>query len=182
MRVIAGTSRGRRLTAPDKASIRPTSDRVREAIFDILGSRGGVDGMAVADLFAGTGALGIEALSRGAASVVFVDTDPLAVAAVEENVAAVGLSDRVVEIVRADVLGWLGGRPPSTFDLVLCDPPYAFDDWFRLFAALPSEVVVAESDRPLPLPAEWESLREKRYGGTIVTVARARRADMEGLS
>ena len=73
MRVIGGTSRGRRLAAPTPADVRPTSDRVRESIFDILGSMGGVDGLVVADLFCGSGALGIEALSRGAASVTFVD-------------------------------------------------------------------------------------------------------------
>src|SRR5580700_2211291 len=93
MRVIGGRSRGRRLAAKLPKSVRPTSDRVREAIFDILGSQGGVDDLRVVDLFCGSGALGVEALSRGAASATFVDLDPHALTAVEQNLTAVGLAD-----------------------------------------------------------------------------------------
>lgn len=185
MRVIAGTSRGRRLTAPDKASIRPTGDRVRESIFDVLGSLGGVEGLEVADLFAGTGALGIEALSRGASSVVFVDRDPDAVVAIGSNLVSAGFEGGDAEVVRSDVFAWLGGAARErVFDLVLCDPPYAFDDWARLLGALRAELVVMESSRPVVAPDGWEMLREKRYGGTLVTVARARRVgttDRKGL-
>src|ERR1700676_1893531 len=95
MRVIGGEFRGRRLAAPANPAVRPTTDRGREAVFDILFSLGGVDGLQVADLFAGSGALGIEALSRGAASVTFVDRDPVALAAVQDNLASVGLGDAV---------------------------------------------------------------------------------------
>src|ERR1700689_598665 len=93
MRVIGGRSRGRRLSARLPHSVRPTSDRVRESIFDILGSQGGVEGLGGVDLFCGSGALGVEALSRGAASATFVDLDPDALAAVRQNLHAVGLAD-----------------------------------------------------------------------------------------
>src|ERR1700729_2133336 len=99
MRVIGGRSRGRRLSARLPATVRPTSDRVRESIFDILGSRGGVVGLRVVDLFCGSGALGVEALSRGAASVTFVDSDPSALDAVRQNLGAVGLGEETVTLV-----------------------------------------------------------------------------------
>ena len=113
----------------------PTSDRVREAIFDILFSLGGVDGVQVADLFAGSGALGIEALSRGAASVTFVERDPRPLAAVRANLASVGLADAERDgdatVVRADVDAWVA-TTASRYDLVLCDPPYDYDGWEAL--------------------------------------------------
>ena len=127
VRVIGGRSRGRRLSAKLPAGVRPTSDRVREAIFDILGSRGGVDGLSVVDLFCGSGALGVEALSRGASSATFVDQDLAAVDAVRANLAAVGLGDEPATVVRAALPGWLRGAP--AFDLALCDPPYGFEGW-----------------------------------------------------
>ena len=108
VRVISGQSRGRRLVAPPPKEVRPTSDRVREAIFDILGSMGGVADLVVADLFCGTGALGIEALSRGAASATFVDNSPPSLEAVRTNLAAVGLAEASATVVRADLPGWLG--------------------------------------------------------------------------
>ena len=129
MRVIGGRSRGRRLAARLPRSVRPTSDRVRESIFDILGSQGGVEGLHVVDLFCGSGALGVEALSRGAASATFVDLDPEALAAVRLNLDAVGLADEPVTLVRASLPGWLEGGAAGSFDLALCDPPYDFADW-----------------------------------------------------
>jgi 16S rRNA (guanine966-N2)-methyltransferase len=127
MRVIGGRSRGRRLPAKLPASVRPTSDRVREAIFDILGSQGGVEGLTVVDLFCGSGALGVEALSRGATSSTFVDLDPNALAAVRQNLAAVGLDDEPATLVRAPLPGWLeSAAGTGGFDLALCDPPYDF--------------------------------------------------------
>src|SRR5580700_1736844 len=157
MRVIGGRSRGRRLAAKLPKSVRPTSDRVRESIFNILGSQGGVEGLRVIDLFCGSGALGVEALSRGAASVTFVDSDTSALAAVRENLTAVGLADADATLVRAQLPGWLrlgartgartriGAPAASTstaaapgpagpagarpaFDLALCDPPYDFTE------------------------------------------------------
>lgn len=174
MRVIAGSLRGRPLRVPSGQRTRPTSDRVREAIFDVLGSLvgpGGLAGGRVLDLFAGSGALGIEARSRGASAAVFVDDDRRALATVRRNLAELGLGEGS-EVVQADALGWLAG-PGSRqrFDLALCDPPYAFDDWDRLLRALPADMVVAESGRPVEVPAPWVVLKEKHYGGTLVTVA-----------
>ncbi|HEX4083111.1 MAG TPA: RsmD family RNA methyltransferase, partial [Acidimicrobiales bacterium] len=118
MRVIGGSSRGRKLPARLPAGVRPTSDRVRESIFDILGSMGGVEGASVVDLFCGSGALGAEALSRGAADVTFVDHDTAALEAVRANLAATGLAARSVTVVRAELPGWLSRCPPV--DVALC--------------------------------------------------------------
>jgi 16S rRNA (guanine(966)-N(2))-methyltransferase RsmD len=169
VRVIGGRSRGRRLVAKLPVAVRPTSDRVRESIFDILGSRGGVDGLTVVDLFCGSGALGLEALSRGAASATFVDQDPGALEAVRTNLASVGLGDEPITIVRAALPGWLAGAP--SFDLALCDPPYTFDAWPELLSILHADTAVLESSVPVALPDGWMVARERRYGGTLVTVA-----------
>jgi 16S rRNA (guanine(966)-N(2))-methyltransferase RsmD len=169
MRVIGGRSRGRRLAAKLPDSVRPTSDRVRESIFDILGSRGGVDGLSVVDLFCGSGALGLEALSRGAASATFVDQDPGALAAVKANLDGVGLGDEPVTLVRAALPGWLEGAP--SFDLALCDPPYDFAGWPELLVVLRADRVVMESAEEIALPDTWMVTRARRYGGTLVTVA-----------
>jgi 16S rRNA (guanine966-N2)-methyltransferase len=171
MRVIGGRSRGRRLAAKLPPSVRPTSDRVREAIFDILGSQGGVEGLAVVDLFCGSGALGVEALSRGAASSTFVDLDPDALAAVRRNLDAVGLGDEPATLVRAALPGWLTSAAAGAFDLALCDPPYDFEEWPELLGLLRADAVVMESAAPIPLPGAWVVARERRYGGTLVTVA-----------
>ena len=176
MRVIGGRSRGRRLAAKLPRSVRPTSDRVRESIFDILGSLGGVDGLHVVDLFCGSGALGLEALSRGAASATFVDQDPEALGAVRENLAAVGLDTEAATLVRATLPEWL--RTPGgarAFDLAFCDPPYDFADWPGLLAGLRAARVVMESGAPIGLAegpeAPWVGIKERQYGGTLVTVA-----------
>ncbi len=175
MRVIGGRSRGRRLAAKLPRSVRPTSDRVRESIFDILGSQGGVEGLHVVDLFCGSGALGVEALSRGAAAATFVDRDADALAAVRQNLHAVGLDAETVTLVRATLPAWLlsaqSVRPGSGFDLALCDPPYDFDEWPALLQALRAGLVVMESAAPVDLPEGWVVVRERRYGGTLVTVA-----------
>jgi 16S rRNA (guanine966-N2)-methyltransferase len=171
--VIGGSSRGRRLPARLPAGVRPTSDRVREAIFDILGSMGGVDGLAVADLFCGSGALGAESLSRGAASATFVDHDPASLEAVRTNLTAAGLAglpDQPVTVVRAELPGWLGRAP--RFDVAFCDPPYAFCDWDTLLTSLQADLAVLESSAPIDVPAGWVVTRSRRYGGTLVTVAR----------
>jgi 16S rRNA (guanine966-N2)-methyltransferase len=170
VRVIGGQSRGRRLAAKLPRTVRPTSDRVRESIFDILGSQGGVEGLSVVDLFCGSGALGVEALSRGAASVTFVDLDPAALGAVRDNLTAVGLSEEPVSLVRAALPGWLRGPGAPYFDLALCDPPYDFEDWPALLGALRAGVGVMESAAPIVLPEGWVVTRERRYGGTLVTV------------
>jgi 16S rRNA (guanine(966)-N(2))-methyltransferase RsmD len=181
MRVIGGRSRGRRLAAKLPRSVRPTSDRVRESIFDILGSQGGVEGQRVIDLFCGSGALGVEALSRGAASATFVDLDPDALDAVRQNLNAVGLSESDVTLVRATLPAWLrtGGRSQNAgtghaYDLAFCDPPYDFTDWPALLEALDAGMVVMESSSPIALTDAWMVAKERRYGGTLITVAHHR--------
>jgi 16S rRNA (guanine966-N2)-methyltransferase len=175
---VAGEAKGRRLVAPEGRDTRPTLDRVREAMFNALVSLDAVQGARVLDLYAGSGALGIEALSRGAAHATFVDTDRAARRAVELNLAAAGLADRA-EVVSVEAVAHLrrlaaGGAEP--FDLVLLDPPYVTDDpaWLDLLVLVesvaPGAVVVVESDREVPLPAGWHALRSKRYGGTLVSV------------
>jgi 16S rRNA (guanine966-N2)-methyltransferase len=153
--------------------VRPTSDRVREAIFDILYSLGGVDGLQVADLFCGTGALGIEALSRGAASVVFVDSDPAALQTVRANLDSLGWSDAPVTLVRADATRW--AVPPGA-DLVLIDPPYAFAGWPDLLGGLLDAglegTAVLESGDEIDLPPGWDAVRTRRYGSTVVQFVR----------
>jgi 16S rRNA (guanine966-N2)-methyltransferase len=171
MRVIGGRSRGRKLPAKLPASVRPTSDRVREAIFDILGSQGGVEGLTVVDLFCGSGALGVEALSRGAASSTFVDLSPDALAAVRQNLEAVGLEEEPATLVRAALPGWLESAAAGSFDLALCDPPYTFEEWPALLDALRADTVVMESAAAIVPPGPWVIARERRYGGTLVTVA-----------
>jgi 16S rRNA (guanine966-N2)-methyltransferase len=171
MRVVAGTARGRLLRAPPGTDTRPTSDRVREAIFNALHSLGAVVDARVADLFAGSGALGIEALSRGASSCTFVEHDRAACEVIEANLAHCNLAGGTV--ARADVVRWLEvTRGP--FDLVLADPPYAFEDWPTLLGALDTGFAVVESNRPIEAPSGWVVTRSKHYGGTVVTfVARA---------
>jgi 16S rRNA (guanine966-N2)-methyltransferase len=174
VRVIAGSCRGRPLRAPAGSATRPTADRVREAVFDVLGSLTDVEGSAVLDLFAGSGAMGIEALSRGAASAVFVEQRPDALVAVRANLASLGLEARA-RVVRAEVLRWLAGSAapaPGTVDLALCDPPYDFGDWPALLGQLPAALAVLESSREVEPSPPWEVVRRKRYGGTLVTVVR----------
>ena len=171
MRVVAGSARGRRLEAPAGSSTRPTADRVREATFNALGSLGALEDAVVLDLFAGSGALGIEALSRGAASATFVDDDGRALAVVRANLDATGLADRAT-VVRDDGVRYAAGAGPV--DLALLDPPYAFTDeqWAALLVGLDAEVAVIESDREVPLPEPWQVLRSKGYGSTVVVLAR----------
>jgi 16S rRNA (guanine966-N2)-methyltransferase len=128
---------------------------------------GVVRGASVLDLFAGSGALGIEALSRGAATATFVENDPAAIAAIEANLAATSLDGATV--VRADAVRFLQGS--IAFDVALVDPPYLFNEWDGLFSRVNSQLVVAESNRELECPTGWEYLKVKRYGGTVVHLA-----------
>ncbi|HYI63079.1 MAG TPA: 16S rRNA (guanine(966)-N(2))-methyltransferase RsmD [Acidimicrobiales bacterium] len=176
MRVIAGSARGRRLSAPGGTATRPTADRVRQATFNALDSRGAVAGAVVLDAFAGSGALGIEALSRGAARCTFVERDRSARRVVEANLAATGVDGRA-RLVDGDALAHLAATA-ERFDLVLLDPPHATDAWPALLDLVAARldrdaVVVVESDRPIigdggQLDGGWRVIREKRYGGTVV--------------
>lgn len=167
MRVVAGELRGRRIEAPDGKDTRPTTDMVREAVFNALGSLDLVRDARVADLFAGTGALGIEALSRGAGHCVFVERDRVALRVLRHNLTALGLDDRS-RVVAGDVLVHAG---QLEVDLVLADPPYDFDQWPALFAVLRAAFVVAEAGKSLEaldVPG-WQATRSRRYGRTWVT-------------
>jgi 16S rRNA (guanine966-N2)-methyltransferase len=166
---VAGKAKGRRLQAPPGDVLRPTSDRVREAIFDMLTSLDVLGGATVADLFAGTGALGVEALSRGAGQVVFVEEDPVAMDSIKVNLVSTGLY-AWGELQRKDVLEWV--RTARPVDVAFVDPPYSFSEWGMLLDHLKAELAVLESDRELELPEGWEVLKVKRYGGTVVTLAR----------
>jgi 16S rRNA (guanine966-N2)-methyltransferase len=173
MRVVAGSFKGRRLQAPRGARTRPTSDRVREAVFSLLGD---VAGARVLDLYAGSGALGIEALSRGAASATFVERDARAAAALRRNLDAVGAD---AEVRRQDVTRFLAS-PSGTYDLVFLDPPYdsavrvAGPLSERLPAVLTQEArIVTESDKRTPLELTLPLELERVYGDTRVAIHRA---------
>jgi len=173
VRVIAGDFKGRRLHTARGTRTRPTADRVREALFSMLGD---VSGAHVLDLFAGSGALGIEALSRGAESALFVERDERALAALRRNLEAVG-ADAAVR--RQDVMRFLA-RPEGTYDLVFCDPPY--DDAPRAAAplseALPALArenarIVTESDKRNPLLLPQPLVVERSYGDTRIAIHRS---------
>jgi 16S rRNA (guanine966-N2)-methyltransferase len=176
MRVVAGVARGLRLVAPEGEGTRPTSDRVREATFNALVSMGALDGATVLDLFAGSGALGIEALSRGAAGATFVETDRAALRAVRTNLETTRLGD-LAEVVARPAERFLADAVAEgrRWDLAVLDPPYGFDRWDELLSALPAALAVVENDGPVRTPSGWELRRQKRYGRTTVTVL-ARRA------
>jgi 16S rRNA (guanine966-N2)-methyltransferase len=166
VRVVAGIARGRRLVAPKGDTTRPTSDFVREAIFNSLGSIAGLDGATVLDLFAGTGALGIEALSRGADHATFVESDRHALAALRANLATTGFDGRAT-VVTTDVVRT---APLPAVDVAFADPPYAFAAWDSLLTRLDAALVVVESDREIEPPEGLRVLRSKRYGTTVVTL------------
>lgn len=172
--MVAGAFGGRRLQAPAGGRTRPTADRVREALFSILGD---VEGLSVLDLYAGSGALGIEALSRGAASAEFVDSSARAAEAVRRNLSELGAEG---EVHRADVLRWLG-RARGTYDLVFVDPPY--DSAPRLAEPLaehlpavlsPRARIATESDKRVPLSLALPLVTERTYGDTRIAIHRGR--------
>jgi 16S rRNA (guanine966-N2)-methyltransferase len=175
MRVVSGTAGGLKLMAPSGHATRPTSDRVREATFNALGSMGAVEDAEVVDLFAGSGAMGIEALSRGAAHATFVDSDRRARRAIDANLATTKLADRAL-VVGDDVVDFLE-LTERHFDLAVVDPPYAYDRWPDVLAALNAEVAVLESDRPIEPGPRWAVVRERAYGTTVVTICRRSVAD-----
>ena len=177
LRVIAGRFGGRRLQAPKgRSTTRPTADRVREALFSILGE---IDGSLVLDLFAGTGALGIEALSRGAERVVFVERDRSAIQALRANLATLDLSGDEAEVRMGDALAALRAARTAgeTYDLVFVDPPYrqAPELGVELSALLPALLapdarVVVESARRAPAELPLEVVQARRYGDTTITI------------
>ncbi len=180
--MIAGQAKGRRLAAPAGRDVRPTADRVREALFSMLEVHlGGLEGLRVADLACGSGALGIEALSRGAERCTFVDISARSLRTATSNLTAVGLAPGAATFVKDDLLRWARRQEPDSLDLVLVDPPYGWDGWGDLLAALSGAAgaVAAESDRQITTMSGWASLRTRRHGGTVVTVLVADR-DFQG--
>ncbi|MCY3910851.1 MAG: RsmD family RNA methyltransferase [bacterium] len=172
LRIIAGEARGRRLSTPEGMDVRPSTSRVREAVFNSLNSMGRLQGAAVLDLFAGSGALGLEAVSRGAASATFVETAPPALAALQANIDAIGFEDRC-RVVPGDVWEELP-RLGAGYDVALCDPPYQFDSWPELLSQIPADVVMAESDQAVVPGSEWDVIKQRRYAGTVVVIASRR--------
>jgi 16S rRNA (guanine966-N2)-methyltransferase len=168
VRVIAGELGGRKLASVPGMQVRPTSDRVREAMFNSLESRGLVAGADVLDLYAGTGALGIEALSRGAARATFVDADRRSAEVVRANLARLGAEDRATVVI-SDAAAFVQ-RTAVTFDLALLDPPYRDDSWYPVLEALPAAAAVVESATSPDPPAGWAVLHHRRYGRTHVTL------------
>ncbi|MFF5259236.1 16S rRNA (guanine(966)-N(2))-methyltransferase RsmD [Actinomadura viridis] len=183
-RVIAGSAGGRRLAVPPGRDTRPTSDRAREGLFStVLALLGPLDGLRVADLYAGSGAVGLEALSRGAAHALLVESHPRALRVIRQNVAALGLPGAVP---CADRVERLAGRPPAApYDLIFADPPYAMDDaavtalleslrdhgW-----AAPDALVVVERAARGPAlrwPEGYAAERDRRYGEAIFWYGRA---------
>lgn len=185
LRVIAGTAGGRKLVAP-KRGTRPTTDRLKEALFSSLGAR--VADATVLDLYAGSGAIAIEALSRGAARAVLVERDAAAVTAIRTNLASTGFT-AVARVQHSSVATFLSagapGAPEAPFDLVFLDPPYdtSTDEVAGVLGALAdvrlvaagATVVVERADGgpPLTLPAGWGIEKERAYGDTLLVVAHA---------
>ncbi|HTW69169.1 MAG TPA: 16S rRNA (guanine(966)-N(2))-methyltransferase RsmD [Acetobacteraceae bacterium] len=178
MRIVGGTWRGRALMAPPGQATRPTADRVRQALFDMLlhapwGGRELLEGVRVLDAFAGTGALGLEALSRGAAFATFIEQDRAALAALRRNIATCGAEERTF-VLAADVLAASRGEPCG---LVFLDPPYGRDlvplavERLRTMSWLsPEALVVAESGRDEKLPELGDLLAERVHGAARLSV------------
>jgi 16S rRNA (guanine966-N2)-methyltransferase len=174
MRVVAGTYGGRRLAAPRGRATRPTTDKVREAVFSILGP---IDGLRVLDLYAGSGAMGIEALSRGAAGATFVESDPRALEALRRNLDGFGIED--ARAVRSDVGSFLRRASGERWDLVFCDPPYKLAHRLapELDELLPRVIgegarIVCESSHRQPLVLQLPLLTQRRYGDTVIAIHR----------
>ena len=180
MRIVGGDLRGRRLEAPKNQRIRPTSDRTRESVFNLLAHHApdAVEGAAVLDLFAGTGALAFEALSRGAASACLVDKESASLSLARRNAAALGV-EKQVTFLRADATRL--GQARESFSLVFCDAPYernltqpaleraSGNGWMGAGSVVVAEIAAQES---LPLPDRYALLAERTYGAARVIIAR----------
>jgi 16S rRNA (guanine966-N2)-methyltransferase len=167
MRVVAGEFGGRKLVAPAGDTTRPTTDRMREAVFNSLSSMGILDDAVVADLYAGSGAMGIEALSRGASRCIFVERDRAALQALRDNIESLRIGDRCT-VVTSDVMAWVPAM--RGVDLALVDPPYSFTAWPELLAKLQVSYALCESAREVSAPEGWETVRAKRYGRAAATL------------
>ncbi|WP_419854101.1 16S rRNA (guanine(966)-N(2))-methyltransferase RsmD [Candidatus Poriferisodalis sp.] len=170
VRVVGGALGGRRLETAGADAVRPTSDRAREAIFNMLVGLELPGGAMVLDLFAGSGALGIEALSRDAAHATFVDSDAAACRTISTNLTALGISDRAT-VVRSDAGRFLAAHSEPV-DLAFADPPYRFDRWSDLLDTVNAGVLVCESDREIEPGSNhaWQTHRSRRYGTPVITI------------
>jgi 16S rRNA (guanine966-N2)-methyltransferase len=180
-RLISGVAGGRRLRVP-RTGVRPTGDRAREALFNSLGSLLDLQDAVVLDLYAGSGALGLEALSRGASTVVFVESSPGVLPVLKENLAAVGLPGG--RVIGGSVPTVVSGPPPAQFDVVLADPPYALpvEEVYDVLRTLvdggwlaPDAVVVVERssrERDWAWPTPLVGLRDRRYGEALLRYGR----------
>lgn len=181
VRVIAGSARGRRLRTPPGDATRPMADRVREALFSALDARGLLSGASVLDLYAGSGALAIEALSRGAARAVLVERDRAAAAVAAANVQAAGFG-RSARLEVRSVPAFVAGPPPpeAPFDLVFVDPPYAVDDVdvggvlgalaAPAWTAADATMIVHRRARPPGAPPGWRVTWERAFGDTLLVL------------
>ena len=168
MRVISGSAKGRKLVVPSGDHVRPTKDRVKEAIFNSLHSYGLVENRSFLDLFSGTGSLGIEALSRGAKSVVFVDHHVEAIDCITLNVEKLNYGSRS-KILKADALSFL--ERDDYFDVALLDPPYKYEHWGTLLKRVNAHSIVIESSEQVTLESDWEIIKSQKYGQTNLLIA-----------
>tara|TARA_Y100001970_G_scaffold291759_1_gene430198 strand:+ start:5718 stop:6236 length:519 start_codon:yes stop_codon:yes gene_type:complete len=168
MRVISGAAKGRKLVVPSGDQIRPTKDRVKEAIFNSLHSYGLVDNRSFLDLFSGTGSLGIEALSRGAKSVVFVDRYAEAIDCIMLNIEKLNYGS-ASKILKMDALSFLERN--DYFDVALLDPPYKYEHWGTLLRRINAHSIVIESSEPITLESDWEIIKSQKYGQTNLLIA-----------
>ena len=179
MRIIAGKFGSRRIEVPQDPQVRPTKDRVREALFSMLSSRLSLDGVRVLDLFSGSGALGIEALSRGAGSVVMVEKSPKIAASIQRNIQELACEESA-DVVVDDCFSFLSAdNARDKFDIIFADPPYAYNPEEVLSSIFSSEVcsdksyVIYESAESLNLnidDASFELLKSSKYGDTVVSL------------
>lgn len=186
MRIVGGQFRGKTLLSPTTDATRPTSDRVREALFNVLqhGDYPDVDGARILDAFAGSGALGVEALSRGAAHVVFIDTASAAMDICKKNVAAIRAADKA-QFISQPAHSFLKTTPPIPFDIIFLDPPYGQNlggevaDVLRSRGWLHADsIIVVEMDknRPEPISAHFDNIFQRTYGQTLILIIKQKPA------
>lgn len=170
MRVLTGEKGSRKLSSNVSEVTRPTTARVRKSIFDIIWSRFGIEGYTFLDLFAGTGSMGIEALSRGAEFVQFVDNSPRAIKVVKDNLRALAIDPSSYRVAHSGYQEYLLDNNVQEFDIAFLDPPYSFNNWDKLLEMIPARILVCESSMSVEVNPSWEKVLERKYGTTMVTV------------
>ncbi|MDA8196547.1 MAG: RsmD family RNA methyltransferase [Actinomycetota bacterium] len=171
MRVQGGSAKGRKLGGNIGANVRPTTARVKKSIFDSLFNVVDFQGARVLDLFAGTGALGFECASRGASSVVFVESNIATSKSLSKTLGLLSKDDIECDfkVVQFDAVTYLKRNATAQFDLAFVDPPYVFDEWSEILDTLNAKIIVAESNRELPQAIRYERIKFKKYGDTYVS-------------